>query len=107
MSADLCVRYKARESVVARRIGDETILVPVCGELADLQQVYTLNAVAELVWKLLDGEHTLDDVCTRVVSEFDVDAAQAEQDITALIDEFQELNLIDPHGAHNSPVTEV
>ena len=67
--------------MLARRIVGETILVPVHGKLADLQRVFTLNAVAEFVWDRLDGRHTLGEIAADVAKEFEVTVEQALADV--------------------------
>ena len=38
---------------VTRRFGAETLLVPVCGGVGDLDSVYTLNAVGTSIWEAI------------------------------------------------------
>ena len=51
--------YKKTESVVTREIAGETMLIPITSQLADMQQIFALDAVSALIWSLLDGTHTL------------------------------------------------
>jgi hypothetical protein len=95
MSIDLQGIYKARERIVARQVGDQMLLVPISGEMADLQRVFTLNAVAEFVWGRLDGERTLADICREIASEFEVDADDAQRDALELLAELQAQGLVE------------
>ncbi|GAB4405425.1 MAG: hypothetical protein OHK0052_27410 [Anaerolineales bacterium] len=61
--------------VVARILPNEAVLVlPLQGK------VEVLNAVGARIWQLLDGKRSLREVAAIVSNEYDVSAAQAEQD---------------------------
>lgn len=61
--------------VVARMLPDEAVLVlPLQGK------VEVLNAVGARIWQLLDGKRSLHEIAAILSSEYDVSAAQAEQD---------------------------
>jgi hypothetical protein len=72
-------------SFVTRRIAGETILVPVTGEVADLEAVYTLNEVGSLIWQLLDGRRSVQSIAGAVCAEFDVTMEQAVRDVDELL----------------------
>ncbi len=80
--------------IVSRKIAGELFLIPVKGKIADLQSIYTLNAVAEYIWKELDGIKSLDEIRTGIVSRFDVKKEQADSDIKEFIDELIKADLI-------------
>ena len=82
------------QDVVARRIAGELFLVPVKGKLADMENIFTLTSVAEYIWEQLDGQKSLYDVRTDVLSRFDVDKEQADSDIQEFITELLGAGLI-------------
>jgi hypothetical protein len=86
--------YKRDETVVARDIVGETILVPIRGKLADMQRIFTLNDVGTFIWHNLDGERSLDEICDDLQAEFDVNREQAERDMSDFISELLEAELI-------------
>jgi hypothetical protein len=86
--------YKQDETVVARDIVGETILVPIRGKLADLQRIFALNEVGAYIWSKLDGESTLESICDDLQMEFDVSRELAERDMSEFIDELLEMDLI-------------
>ncbi len=98
MDIDLQGRYVARDRIVARRVGDQTLLVPISGEAADLQKVFTLNAVAEFVWERLDGKRPLADICGEVCAEFEVNVDTAQRDTLELVAELRAMGLVEPVG---------
>ena len=64
--------YIRDTAVVARRIGDETVLVPVRRNVGDLESIYTLNGVAAALWDRLATPQTAEDLAASLASEYDV-----------------------------------
>jgi hypothetical protein len=87
-------RYQKDESMVSREIAGEVILVPIRSHVADLESIYTLNETAASAWALLDGKHTLSEVCDQMVSEFEVNKEEARQDLFELVDQLLEIEAI-------------
>jgi hypothetical protein len=77
-----------------REIAGETILVPVAGELARLQEFFVLDAVADFIWQRLDGATTIDDLVRQLVVEFDVDGDTARSDLLTFVAELEEAGLV-------------
>lgn len=78
---DLNKVYKRSPDVVFRRIGNECVLVPIRQNAADLNSVYTLNAVSAFIWELLNGKKSLLHISNDLVSVFDVDEKTAQEDL--------------------------
>src|SRR5215212_1741759 len=81
------------EDIVCRRVGGESILVPIRQNVGNLDYVYTLSEVAADVWALLDGR-TLDAVIDAICESYDVDRATAAADVTALVTDLAEAALV-------------
>ena len=71
--------------VVTRRIANETVIVPMTANVADLESVYTLNEVGSFIWERLDGQHTAQEIAEMVAAEFDVALEQAVRDVDELL----------------------
>jgi hypothetical protein len=87
--------YRRSANVVFRHILDEHILVPVRGELADMQKVFALNPVGAAIWEALDSPRTQSELVEQVVQRFAVAESAAQADVTAFIAELQREGLID------------
>lgn len=55
---------------------------------------YNLNQVGTLIWTLLDGKHTLAGIATTLCEAFEVEHAQALQDVQQLVNELLEHKLL-------------
>ncbi len=86
--------YRRSADLVTRQVLGETLVVPIRGELADLQRIFALNPVAQFIWSQLDGTKDLVAVRDGVVARFAVEPAQAEVDIVEFVAQLSEMSLI-------------
>lgn len=82
------------EHIASREVAGETILVPIRGKLAEMQRIFSLNPVAQYIWKELDGKRSLEEIRDGVMTNFAVGKEQADGDIQEFIDELLEAGLI-------------
>lgn len=76
-------------SVLWRELDGEAILLdPQAG------CSYTLNPVGTLIWKLLDGEHSKEDILAAICDAYEVEPEQASQDARRLLDELRSNKLV-------------
>jgi hypothetical protein len=94
MDAGLSSRFRKKEDIVTRRIAGETLLVPVYGDLANMERIFALDPVAAFIWEQLDEEKSLKDIRDGVLDAFDVNEEQAETDIFEFIEELIKASLI-------------
>ena len=73
--------YRRKDSVVCRRIAGEHILVPIRGDLANMQAIFALNPVAHSIWESLGERMTVEEMRRVVTDRFDVDEEQAGKDV--------------------------
>lgn len=79
-----------------RQIGDEGGLVVLPGRA----EVKVLNPVGIAVFSLLDGSRDLDTLADAIAGEFEIEIAQAREDVVAFLAELQrEGMLADPAAA--------
>jgi len=87
--------FKKNKQVIARDIAQETILVPIRGNMADMQKIFTLNPVAEYIWQQLNGKNDLAKIRNGILGNFDVCKKQADADIKEFIRQLIEAGLIE------------
>src|SRR5210317_1210696 len=85
--------YLREKDIISRNIAGETILVPIRGNLADMQFIFTLNPVGLFIWEQLDNEKTLADILESVLDHFDTSREQAETDMLDFISQVTEAGL--------------
>jgi hypothetical protein len=69
-------------SIVARRVGDETILVNAQGDM-----LHTLNPTGTFIWDRLDGARSVGAILELLRSEYDLPDAGVEEDLCRFMDE--------------------
>ena len=88
---DVSGRLRVHRSVLSRELAGETVLLNL-----ESGVYYGLDAVGTRAWNLLAEERTLADVCTIMLEEFDVTHDTLQQDLTTLVRELCEKQLLVP-----------
>jgi chromosome condensin MukBEF MukE localization factor len=79
--------------VVARRLGDEMVVVNL-----RTNGIYRLNRTGARLWELLDEPKTQRELEERILAEFDVDRGRVETDLAAALPRLTKLGLATSHG---------
>jgi hypothetical protein len=87
-------RWKRNPDVVARRIGDDTILVPTGRSIVDSRSLFTLNDTGSFIWQALSRPSTAAQIHSALLREFDADHDQARADIDRFLAELAEAGCI-------------
>jgi MinD-like ATPase involved in chromosome partitioning or flagellar assembly len=74
------------DAFVSRKLGEETIVVPVRAGVANLEAIFTMNVVGSTIWNRIDGRASLDDLTRAVESEFAVTSEAAAADVAAFVE---------------------
>ena len=93
-SISLQDRFQPSQSVVARQIAGEMVLVTLRQRAADLDAIFTLNATGAEAWTLLDGQRTLQQVAELLAQRFVVEPQEAAQDLLELAAALLEIGAI-------------
>ena len=80
-------KFIRNNDFIFRTIIDESVLVPVKQNVADFNCIYSLNPMGSMLWEMLDSPKTFLELLTAVLSEYDVDSAQASTDLTAFLND--------------------
>ncbi len=91
---DLEKVYKKSDSMVSRKIVDESILVPIRQNAGDLDSIYTLNDTAAYIWGMIDGQTKVGEIKKRILEEFKVTSEDAERDLTEHLQQLTTLKAI-------------
>jgi hypothetical protein len=82
------MHVRAAENVVFKQIGEELVLLDYTRGM-----YYGLDAIGARIWELL-ANHSIDEVVTRLLDEYDVSRDRLENDVARLIDELREKGLV-------------
>jgi hypothetical protein len=104
MATVLTVRLEPRpllvrnSATVSREIAGETIVVPICAGVGDMEAVYTFNELGGQLWHLLEQSRAPEDLVTWVTQNFDVDPDRASSDVHSFLADLREIGLVQPAG---------
>jgi hypothetical protein len=93
---EIADRFRKKGEYVARVIAGETIVVPIRGQVGDLESIYNLNDVGSVIWKMVDGETPVSLMVEAVCREFDVAPEQAEADTLEFLKRMEAAGLVEP-----------
>jgi hypothetical protein len=88
-------KFIRSQSVVARVVAGETLIVPIRGKVGDLASIYSFNGTGTLIWKLLESPKTVSQLAVAVAQEYDVDPSQAERDVESFVGEMKAVGLVE------------
>lgn len=83
------------QSVVARVVAGETLIVPVRARVGDLASIYSFNGTGSLIWKLLESPKTVAELATAVAQEYTVEPEKAERDVAEFVGEMKAVGLVE------------
>jgi hypothetical protein len=80
---------------VTRKIGDETIVVPVRSGVADLEAIYTFNDTGTLIWAGIGAGWRLGEIAKALADEFVVSEETALGDVRSFLGTLLEDHLVE------------
>lgn len=89
------MRFRKKGEYVARVIAGETIVVPIRGQVGDLESIYNVNEVGSLIWEMTDGQTAVGSMVEAVCREFEVTPEQAEEDTLEFLKGLEAAGLVE------------
>lgn len=86
---------KIKEGFMLRSVADNYVVVPVGKASLEFKGLINLNHVGAFIWKCLENETTLEEVISKVATEYGIDNELSTRDVTLFINKLQEANLLD------------
>ncbi len=97
MSADLKTAtplFSRAKDFAVRVIAGETILVPIRSGVADLDSIFLLNETGSVVWEMVEGVSSPDELVAAVVERFVVSRENASRDVAEYLATLEHAGLI-------------
>jgi len=80
---------------VCRQVAGETIVLPIKSGVASTECVFTLDEVGSLIWGLIDGTRTAEQIAGEVSRLYDVTETQARADVGEFLADLAEAGLVE------------
>lgn len=81
--------FKLKSRFVTREVGDELILVPLSGNVAEMNALFTLNETAKFIWDNAAENNSIDDLLKLMLDTFDIDEQTARKDIESFLEKLE------------------
>lgn len=85
---------KKLPGIIARRAGDEYVLVPVTDNIADMTGMYTLNETGAFIWDRIDGAVSAGEISEALAAEYGEDLETTGRDVLECLEELKQYNII-------------
>src|SRR5215469_14927640 len=95
---NIAVSFRKKGEFVTRSIAGEMVVVPVRGQVGDLNAIYNLNEVGAFIWERIDGRNSVTQVVEAVHGEFEVALEQAEKETSEFMAALEAAGMIEPSG---------
>ncbi len=82
---DIQTLYKMKSKFVARKVGNELIIVPLTDNVAQMSELFTLNETAKFLWENISEHASNEDIEKLLTDEFEVDAETTRRDVAAFL----------------------
>jgi Coenzyme PQQ synthesis protein D (PqqD) len=73
-------------SVVAGKTAEGIVLVPVTGNVADMNSLFSLNATGSFIWEQIDGVKCIEEIAMIFSNRYSLDYKTAERDVFRFIE---------------------
>src|SRR5271154_4611374 len=87
-------RFVRSSDLVSRNVAGETVVVPICRGVGDLDAIFTFNNVGTHLWVLLAEGRSEAELSTFVTQRFAISPQQAQTDVRNFLADLQEAGLV-------------
>lgn len=87
-------RFVRNPDFIFRKIVEETILVPVYQDVADMEAIYSLNELGAFLWEHLEEPLAKDELEEHILADFDVDQDTVKHDLAQFLQDMEEIGAV-------------
>ena len=77
--------FQLKSKFVTREVGNELIVVPLSANVAQMNELFTLNETAKVIWENLNEGADMSALIQTITDTFDIDRHTAEKDIAVFL----------------------
>jgi len=86
--------FKRNPDFIFRKVVEETILVPVHMDVAQMDCIYTLNEMGAFIWEKLESPLSFYELQNVILEEYDVSVEEANSDLQGFLVEMLGLGAV-------------
>ena len=87
-------RFQRNPDFIHRKIVDESVLVPIHKDIADMNAIYVLNEVGDFIWEHLETPATGGELINEILEIFDADPGVIEADLDLFLGELLSIGAV-------------
>lgn len=80
-----------KSKFVAREVGGELVVVPLTGNIAHMNELFTFNATAKFLWEALEEGSTEDSLVKALLENYEVEENVARADVRKFLVRLEEM----------------
>ncbi len=88
---DIQTLSSIKSKFVARQVADELVVVPLSGNVAQMNELFTLNETGKFIWENATQEITTEKLTALMTETFDIDELTAQRDIEIFLSQMDML----------------
>ncbi len=88
------MKFVRSTDLVSRTVAGETVVVPICRGVGDLDSIFTFNTVGTHVWNLLTEGRTEAELTSSVTKRFHVNDCVAQSDVRNFLTDLVGVGLV-------------
>lgn len=85
---------KIKDGFMLKKVGGQNVVVALGEASRSFNGLIRLNETGRFLWEQLSSEKTEEQLCTALLSEYDIDEVQAKTDIAAFVDKLRGADLL-------------
>ena len=86
---------KLKDGFILKNVAGNYIIVPVSGELVDLNAMITITGTGAFLWDKLEKGTNKDELIEAMTKEYDIDKETASSDIDAFLKQLTDNKMLD------------
>ena len=83
-----------KKNLLKRTIGMDTVLIPIGKTILDSKGLFMLNELGAFIWDILPEVDSEEEICRRVLAEYDETEEIVKADIFEFLEKLRELSII-------------
>ncbi len=83
--------FQLKSKFVTREVGNELIVVPLSANVAQMNELFTLNETAKVIWENLNEGIDMPTLIQTITDTFDIDKYTAEKDIELFLQRLESM----------------
>ncbi len=82
------IKYVRNQNTIASKLDDELVMTDL-----ELDKHFSMNPVASRIWEIIETPKSIDEICDKIMEEFEIDQSICENDVNCFIKELISLKI--------------